>query len=319
MHLTDSGIRKIAAPDRGNRVTYDATVRGFGLRVTANGARSFVLNYRRKVDGRERRVTIGSFPDWSAAAAREEAKQLKRAIDGGADPVGDQESDRAAPSVAELCARFVDEHVPRKRASTQRDYRGQIRIDILPGSARSRFMPSRTLISRRCIDGFLRGPDAGQSRRGIVLAPFSLAVRWGMRTDNPVRGIERNQEGKRERYLSGDELGRLSHALAELPDRGAANAVRLLLLTGARRGELLAARWSDFDLEVGAWTKPASTTKQSKLHRVPLSEAACELLADMRKADPGVYLFPSPNGRTAHRRDLDRAWRIVRAGAGFGM
>ena len=147
---------------------------------------------------------------------------------------------------------------------------------------------------------------------------FSLAVRWGMRTDNPVRGIERNQEGKRERYLSGDELGRLSHALAELPDRGAANAVRLLLLTGARRGELLAARWSDFDLEVGAWTKPASTTKQSKLHRVPLSEAACELLADMRKADPdGVYLFPPLNGRTAHRRDLDRAWRIVRTAAGI--
>jgi integrase len=91
---------------------------------------------------------------------------------------------------------------------------------------------------------------------------FSLAVRWGWRADNPCKGVERNPEHKRTRYLSGPELARLSAALAELPDQQAANAIRLLLLTGARRGELLAAKWADIDLEAGVWTKPGATTKQ---------------------------------------------------------
>ena len=72
---------------------------------------------------------------------------------------------------------------------------------------------------------------------------FSLAVRWGMRETNPCKGIERNKEHHRRRYLSGDELGRLVAALADHPDRQAADAVRLLLLTGARRGEVLGMRW----------------------------------------------------------------------------
>ncbi|HWW35779.1 MAG TPA: integrase arm-type DNA-binding domain-containing protein, partial [Xanthobacteraceae bacterium] len=218
MHLTDSGIRKLAAPDRGNRVTYDEMVKGFGLRVTANGARAFVLNYRHKADGRERRVTIGAFPDWSAAAAREEAKRLKREIDGGADPVGDQEADRAAPTVAELCARFLDEHVPRKRPSTQRDYRQQIRVDILPALGASK-VHAVTHADIEALHRRISARAPTQANRVIALLSriFTSSIRWGMRTDNPARGIERNAEHRRERFLSGDELGRLSHALAELP------------------------------------------------------------------------------------------------------
>ena|SRR5262249_45851717 len=89
MKLTDNLLRKLPAPERGNKVYYDDAPKGFGCRVTAAGGRAFILNYRRKLDGRERRYTIGSFPDWGTTAAREEAKRLKRAIDGGADPVGE--------------------------------------------------------------------------------------------------------------------------------------------------------------------------------------------------------------------------------------
>src|ERR1700730_14820796 len=78
MKLTDSLLRGLPLPEQGNKVTYDDAVKGFGCRVTKAGARSFVVNYRRKLDRRERRLTIGSFPDWSTAAAREEAKRLKR-------------------------------------------------------------------------------------------------------------------------------------------------------------------------------------------------------------------------------------------------
>ena len=113
---------------------------------------------------------------------------------------------------------------------------------------------------------------------------FSLAIKWGYRTDSPTKGVERNQELKRHRYLSGDELGRLSIALAAHPDQQAANIVRLLLLTGARLGEVLAMRWDQLDLDVGVWTKPASLTKQRLEHRVPLSAPARQLLVELRAA-----------------------------------
>lgn len=89
-----------------------------------------------------------------------------------------------------------------------------------------------------------------------------------------------------------------------------------MLLTGARRGELLAAQWGDFDLETGAWTKPGSTTKQKTAHRVPLSEAAVRLLADMeRRADPGVeWVFPAPR-KPGPRTDIKEAWEALRAAA----
>src|SRR5215216_5120650 len=130
--LSEQFVKRLAPPERGNKITYDSDVKGFGIRVTASGGRSFILNYRRKSDGLERRYTIGSIPAWSVSAAREEAKRLKRVIDGGGDPVGEHKAARAAPTVADMCARFAEEYLPRKRHSTQQSYQQQIAADILP-------------------------------------------------------------------------------------------------------------------------------------------------------------------------------------------
>jgi integrase len=135
----------------------------------------------------------------------------------------------------------------------------------------------------------------------------------GWRLDNPCKGIERNGERRRTRYLTGPEIARLSEALAELEDQSAANAIRLLLLTGARRGELLAARWDDFDLGAGEWCKPGATTKQATEHRVPLSAAACKLLADMREHSDSDFLFPARGGGT--RPHINEAWIRLRKAA----
>ncbi|HEY1753210.1 MAG TPA: Arm DNA-binding domain-containing protein, partial [Caulobacteraceae bacterium] len=85
--LDDNAVKGFAAPAKGNRITYDSEVPGFGVRVTASGARSFILNYRTR-SGLERRYTIGAFPTWKTTAAREEAKNLKAAIRAnGRDPL----------------------------------------------------------------------------------------------------------------------------------------------------------------------------------------------------------------------------------------
>src|ERR1700704_3089839 len=89
-HLTDRSIRTLPVPAAGAVITYDADLAGFGIRVTAKGVRSFVLNY--VVSGRERRLTIGRFPTWSATAAREEAKSLRRKVDARIDPLEEQDA-----------------------------------------------------------------------------------------------------------------------------------------------------------------------------------------------------------------------------------
>jgi integrase len=145
---------------------------------------------------------------------------------------------------------------------------------------------------------------------------FSLAGRWRMRETNPVKGIERNKEYHRRRYLSSDELVRLTKALAKHPDKGAANAIRLLLLTGARRGEVLVMRWDD--VAHGVWSKPASSTKQKEHHQVPLSAPALALLADIRKRQRprAPFVFPS-HGTSGHLVEIKKSWRQITKAAGI--
>ena len=312
--LTDVIVKALPAPKSGEKITYDEAVKGFGIRVTAAGARSFVLNYRTRL-GRERRYTIGRFPNWKTSPARTEALELRKVIDRGGDPLGDIQTGRQAPTVADLCDRFEAEHLPRLRPSTQVSYRQQIAGEVRPALGSMKVAEvSFSDIDRLHRTISKRAPYRANRTLALLSKLFSLAMRWGYRTDNPVRGVERNTEHKRHRYLAGPELARLAAALAEFPDVTAANAVRLALLTGARRGELLAARWEDFDLVVGVWAKPAATTKTKTLHRVALSDVALRLLIEMRRHAPAdLWVFPARGG--GHLTDVREAWDALRAAA----
>ncbi|WP_338690436.1 tyrosine-type recombinase/integrase [Bradyrhizobium sp. 26S5] len=308
--ITDRDVRNLPAPASGNRITYDGDVKGFGVRVTKAGAKAFILNYRRKADGLERRWTIGSFPDWTIGAAREEAKRLKREVDRGADPVGQLQTDRSAPTVADLCTRFEKEYLSRKRPSTQASYKQQIAADILPSMKRLKV----AAVAYSDVDDLHRtiserAPYHANRVLALLSKMFSLAILWHWRTDNPCRGVERNPEHKRKRYLTTDELGRLVTALDGLPDEQSSNIIRLLLLTGARRGEVLAARWGQFDFTRSEWIKPGATTKQKTDHVIPLSAPAMELLKEMKETGKGEYLFPSRDG--GHRKDVKDSWSAL--------
>jgi integrase len=296
--LTDSIIKALPAPDTGNRITSDAELPGFGVRVTAAGARAFVLNYR--AGGRERRITIGRHPAWGLKAVRDEAKRLRREIDSGRDPLAEEKAEREAPTVANLCQRYVEDHLPKKRTISQKDDKALIANDILP-RLRRRKVADVTFsdIDRLHREVTKRAPIRANRAVALCSKMFSLAIRWGWRADNPAKGIERNPENKRDRYLTGEEMARLTAALAEHRDQQSANIIRVLLLTGARCGEVLAMRWCDVDLEAGVWVKPSAHTKQKKAHRVPLSAPARQLLAGIPQA--GEYAFPAGAAGIASR------------------
>jgi integrase len=309
--LTDRMVKSLPAPTGKNQaLTYDSEVVGFGCRVTAAGTRSFVIDYRTK-SGRARRYTIGRAGAWSVGAARAEAKELKKAIDRGDDPQAEVRADREAPAVADMAARFKEDHLPKKRASTQESYGILIDNLILPKLrhlkvAEVTFADVDSLHRRITKDN--ETPYQANRAVAVLSRMFNLAIRWGWRTDNPAKGIERNQEVKRDRYLSADELKRLTEALAECKDQQGANIIRLLLLTGARRGEATGMRWAHLDLENGVWTKPGATTKQATLHRVPLSAPARQLLDGLRRKaeEDAEFVFPSRAG--GHRVDIKKTW-----------
>ena len=147
---------------------------------------------------------------------------------------------------------------------------------------------------------------------------FSLAVEWGWRPDNPVKGMERYGEERRDRWLADDELRRLCAVLDRHPNQRAANAVRLQLLTGARMGEVLNARKDAFDLERGVWTKPSHQTKQKRTEHVPLSAQALILVTVATGASEPAspHLFPG-NVPDQPLRDVKKFWASALREAGI--
>ena len=312
--LTDAIARRLPVPKQGNAVAWDDTVAGLGCRVTAGGARSFVFNYRTK-SGRQRRITIGTLGDWTIAMARARAKELRRRVDEGGDPLGDIEADRSAVTMAELCDRFEAEHLPKRRPGTVIDYRSMLSKHIRPHFGRIKVADATHYDIVRLHDHITAAGNPYRANRVIAVLSkmFALAIRWGMRDDNPCKGIEKNREHSRRRYLKGDELQALTKALAAHPDRQSANIIRLLLLTGARRGEVLSMRWADLDLAAGLWSKPASSTKQGTAHEVPLSAPARQLLAEIRdglgkRRELPEFVFPGA-GQRGHVVEIKRFWR----------
>jgi integrase len=309
--LTDKIVKSLAAPTRGNAITYDSEVRGFGARITAAGAVAFILNYRVKSSGLERRYTIGSYPDWSVAAARERAKELKRHVDNGGDPIGEHRTARDAPTMADACEQFLAEYVEKKRPATRAEYTSVIRGTVLPTLGSKKLAAvEHSDIERLHRDVTRRGAPIRANRTVAVLSKiYSQAIKWNLCTANPCKGIERNPEPRRQRYLTPDELARLTKALADHPKQRTADIFRLLLWTGARRGEVLGAAWDQFDLAAGVWTKPASNTKQRREHRIPLSKPARQLLTRLRaESGDSPWVFPGDDG---HRRNVRNAWASI--------
>jgi integrase len=329
--LTNEFIANLGAPASGAETFWedDARVRGFGIRVYAGGSRSFFINYR--VDGRERRYTIGAFPRWSASAARERAKELRKLVDAGQDPAGEKRERREAPTVQDLIDRYVADHLPTKTAKGRENDERRMLAEI------GRRLDSRAKVTD-IHDGDIRKMhrDITASGRPVranrILAVaskmFSLALvsragenrPWrSAALGNPCKGVERNREESKERFYSQPELAAISDALAEYPGQTAADCVRLIMLTGCRPGEAMLAAWKQFDAEPGYWIKPSAHTKQRKVHKLPLSPPALELVERLRqgRAEGANWVFPGHHAGEPIVA-LWHVWHFVRNRAGLG-
>ena len=299
-------------PGQRDEVYWDQHLPGFGLRVKPTGVKSFIVQYRNRTNGKSRRTTLGKHgPFLTFPKAREMARAILADASRGKDPVSDKAAIRNAPTVRDLCADYLSKHAePKKRPSGVRNDRAVIDKYILASLAGARVADVGFQDLQALHNSLEKTPYQANRTLALLSKMFALSIRWGWRSDNPARGIEKFPEQKRDRWLSDAELLRLTNALDDHPNQTAANAIRLQLLTGARIGEVLSARWSDFDADRGVWTKPSHHTKQRRTEHLPLSGAALALLADMRGAATSGLLFP---GRVAGQplKELKGFWKRI--------
>jgi integrase len=295
----------------------DTELRGLQLRVLPSGTRQFVIRYR--VGGAKKRHVLGDYGQLTVAEARTHAKKLLGQIATGADPSNAKAEARKAWTVRRLVEHYRQEVLPKLSASSQEGYERYLKKSILPllGSKdAAKVAPSDVLQMFRAAERAARTVDengavknAGTTTANRVLATasalFSEAIAQGIRTDNPCSAVKRNAENKRERFLSDLETAKLLSACDRSPHQLTANLLRLLVYTGARKGETMRARWEQFDLIDGVWTKPSHQTKQKRLHAIPLMPAAVEMLREMHAENlagansPWVFPGRKPNEAVA--------------------
>ena len=303
--LNEKAIKELAVPTRGNTITYfaGATVqgakapRGFGVRVTAAGARSFILNYRLR--GREHRYTIGAWPDWSALKAAREARTLRQRVDRGEDPL----KDRAPPPAVKTVSNVLDDYVVRYVRNKDRPLRSATHIE----SAFSRLVKPR--IGKVGIYELRRSHIAEmldwiEDQAGPVMADrtrayLRKALSWYAERDDQFNltaafirvGPRANpQDRARTRVLSDEETRIIWPLLGEAGTFGA--IAKMLLLTAQRRDEV--ARMSHKEIGKDTiWTIPAERYKTKRPNHVPLSRTALTLIEQQPRLDHCDFVFPS--------------------------
>jgi len=322
--LSDSFVKKAAAPETGKRIYWDAhrdAPKGFGLRVMASGTRAFVLRYQTKA-GEQRIQTIGEWPKpWSLAAARAEASDLRKKVDSGADPLGERRQERAEPTVADLVEAFDKGRLG--ALDSGKEIRRYFDRDLLPvlGKRKVRAIKRRDIIA--LIEGrALEAPRAAALLLTYTKLLFSYAEDRELIEVSPATGIKALRINKamatvqRGRTLDDEEIRTFwtaadtcgIHCLTAI-------ALKLILVTGQRPGEVCGMTWDE--VQGAIWTMPAARRKTETGHSIALTDTALDLLEQARvearrlnerRGWPASNLvFEHRQGQAATPRGLSRA------------
>jgi integrase len=350
-----------AKPAEKRYIVWDSDLKGFGLRVFPSGAKSFIAFYRagtgRKAPMRE--YAIGKFGTLTVEQARAEAERLLSSARLGADPQAEKTRLQREMTVADLCDLYLTDGIATKKASTLATDRGRIEVHIKPllgkrpvSSVTSgdveRFMrdiaegktakPPEKL--RKQVIRHVRGGKGTATRTvGLLGGIFSFAVRHKLRPDNPVRGVTRYKDGRCERFLSAKELGKLGEAItkagAEGSNRLGLAVIRLLITTGARKGEIEGLRWDEVDFDRSALRLKDSKTGAKV---IAIGAPALAVLSEVKawakeaqqkaeakakadgqpKPDPSPWVFPAGRGSDSHWTGTPKLWAKVSESAGLG-
>ena len=302
-------------------VFWDRDLTGFGVRVYPTGGKVYIAQARGP-DG-PKRMTVGRHDVLHADQARQRAALIIARIKAGEEPLPLPLAARinGGPTVADLAARYLEEHVEVKlKPNTQRQARGVLHRHILPALGK---MPLVAVERAQVVDlqqKLCDRPVTANRAVKVLSHMYRLGEGWGMVPEgcDPCRSIEKYPERRRERFLTDAEFVRLGRVLDEAVDSASASpiavaAIRLLMLTGCRKNEILTLRWTDVDLEAGelhlADAKAGPRTVQ-------LPPTAVRLFETLPRREGCPWVFPGEDreGRFSGG-GLDHAWQTVRTHA----
>ena len=312
-------VRTAVCPEGKSKVDYyDTAITGFILEVRASGGKTFHLRYR-DAHGKQRQHKIGDTKSVSFDKARQAATKLRSEVVLGGSPSDERKAKRLIPTIAEFAAeRYMPFAKGYKKSWTLDD--SYLRNHILPQFGH-RHLDQITLLEVITFHQAKR--DAGFAlatcNRSVIILRYmyNLAKKWKIpgAESNPTHGLQLFAvNNARERYLSVDETLRLKQAVQNSENQQLQFIVPLLLMTGARKRELLDARWEHFDLDRRNWRIP--TSKSGKPRHVPLSLVVMEILTQLPRWEGCPYVVPNPQSRLPYK-SIYCSWNTARKEAGL--
>lgn len=292
----------------------DLEVVGLKLAVSRTGRKYFWHRYRFR--GRKQMMKLGEYPSVTLAQARQMVHEHKNLLGRDLDPCDERNKRRSVPTLAEFA---TEEYLPyaQQHKRSWQDDESKLRRDIVPMLGKAPLTDITTRDVMQLHATIMKRAAAATANRYLALLSrlFSLAIQWGHLERNPAKGIKKYKEaGPRYRFLSGEELTRFLAALDAEAGKITASALKLLLLTGVRKMELLSLRWSEVDLARGTFR--LLHTKNGNSRTVALNSIALELLKKIHaEASVGCpWVFPARSG-TGHlvdiRKPLKRAMKMA--------
>lgn len=289
---------------------------GFSIRVSILGEKSWIFFYT--FEGRKRRMTFGAHPEMSLADAKKKHRQAMSILENGKDPGQDKIQKeieaRGAATIESLITEYMEMHAKPNKRSWKEDER-ILNKDVKPiwGKRKAADIARRDMI--HLLDKIKeRGaPIIANRTLACIRRMFNFAVKRAVLDTSPCVAIEAPaKENRRDRYLSTEEIKIVWNGLNNAPmSESVKLALKFLLTTGQRKGEVIGAEWSEFDFNTAIWMIPAAKAKNGFAHRVPLSSLALELLAEIKKIScDSKWLFPSTQTELPIRgQSVDHALR----------
>jgi integrase len=315
-NFTKKLVASLPLPTNGQRAYYyDTATRGLALAVSPAGKRVFLLY--RKVEGRPERITIGPFPDLSIEQARGKAAELNGAIARGENPASKRRLVRDAATLGELFLTYLEHHAkPHKKTWAEdeemfRNHLHALKLRRISHIRKTDIVELHLRVGRN--SGEYMANRVLQLLRGV----FNKAIEWGWNGENPASRIKAFKEHKRERFLQPDELPAFFRAVAQEPNETIRDYVLLSLLTGARRSNVQAMRWSEINWAATTWRIPETKSKSGEAITVALPRQAIEILERRRQeSEGGEWVFPG-RGVTGHLVEPKAAWAGILKHAGI--
>jgi integrase len=292
--LTDVILRQLTPPSYGQMEVWDSKIPGFGIRITHNGTKSFVVMYRHR--GKARRLTLGRYPELKLIDARQGARDAIANAGKGVDPQSSPENQPTkSQSFTVVVDQFLALHCARQnRAASAKETERLLKVEFLPHWRNYDVAEIRKHDVLQIIDDIVkRGSPSGANHAFAAIRKFfNWCVERGLIETTPCLGVKMpTKHRSRDRVLEDGELAAICQIARDM-GYPFGTIVQLLALTAQRRGEVAGMRWEDLNFTDRTWSIPAELNKAGRAHVVPLHDQAVHLLRQLPRLDDR-YVFPA--------------------------